>query len=507
MIINQKWTSWYIDKNIINTKGRDYILKQIGIACTNIFHYIHLKRIAIELRKNEMEVMFIIYTPRHVNGRFEKLEEYFQNNDINYCSFEEVFGNQISFDMIIAPYFLPGFQLLDNKIIKVRCLYGYAKDRWNYAEWNKGFDLILSYGPYAEKRLSKFSKVINIGHPRNRVNYKQEILDIQGKLFSRKLVKKPVVVYCPTWADLSSLNLFSTSLEKLKENYTVLIKLHHGNVLSDNKIKMDEFLKSEDVFIFDEQYDLFDLLSQCDAVISDHSGAIFDAMLFKKPIVLLDPYQNKVNTGFTNLQNMKNIAVYTKEKEDESNLESLDIKVRNILPHTQDINRLQDLIETSMKNEEVPYSGLLKELYSFNDSKAPKRAVNALKEILASTEIQSKDAKDFHILDDEKIDHFILRNKNDHLTIWGAGEIGQVLYSWITAKGFNISSIYDSDINKHGKLVQNTEVIPPQVKGKILITVASHQKEIISFLENAGLRSGEDFISVFRSVNSNENSQ
>src|SRR5690606_29329907 len=153
----------------------------------------------------------------------------------------------------------------------------------------KGFDLVLTYGDYAAKRLKKYTSVENIGHPRQRQKYKRWIIDLKGQKISKNSFENDkVLLYCPTWADLSSLRLFMANVTKLSKDYKVLVKLHHGQVLSGDSPLWSSLFNIENVYLFDEYTDLFDLLQFADIVLSDYSGAIFDAMLFKVPIVLLD---------------------------------------------------------------------------------------------------------------------------------------------------------------------------------------------------------------------------
>ncbi|MBU8881192.1 CDP-glycerol glycerophosphotransferase family protein [Bacillus sp. FJAT-29790] len=479
-------------------------MKKIGVACTTIFHYVHFKWIAKELSSNGFSVVYIIYTPRHVNERFERLEKFFRDNGIKYCSFEDLFNGKASYDIILAPYFLPGFQLLNPHIKKVRGLYGYAKDRWNYAEWNEGFDLVLSYGRYAEQRLSRYGRVVNIGHPRKRAAYAERLIDIHGKVFEKTNKSKPVLVYCPTWANLSSLNTFAQYIEDFRNKFNIIVKLHHGNVLSDHASTWQSIINTKELFLFDEQTDLFDLLYHADAVLSDHSGAIFDAMLFRKPIILIDIIDENINnTGLANLNNMQNVALYNREKKSFEEL-SLDIAVRQILPHAQKSKDLILLINNTLEAKGIPYEELLSELYSFEDNQAPKRAVQAINELLDLPVDREKKNESYFIIDSNKIIEFIEKNKHEHVSIWGAGEMGQIIYAWLKGQGYSIDRIYDVDNNKHGKVIDEIIIESPKIIGKTIITVASHQQEIINTLKNSGLKEGFDYITVFRSVDRND---
>ncbi|MEB2298498.1 CDP-glycerol glycerophosphotransferase family protein [Lysinibacillus xylanilyticus] len=470
--------------------------KKVGVTCTTVFHYIHFKGIVRELELLGFEVDYLIYTPYHINNRVERLQAVFEENCIKYQGFEELFQGNLNYDLIMAPYYMPGFQLLDKQIKKVRILYGYAKDAWNYAEWNKGFDMVLSYGPYATKRLQKYTKAVEIGHPRFAQQYLKEVIDINNRVITeKKLVDKKVLVYCPTWADLSSLETFIGNVDELTKYYTVIVKLHHGNVLSGQKNTWLSLKTKENLYLFDEYTNLFDLLQFADVVLSDYSGAIFDAMLFRKPIVLLDTIDESIkDTGAINLNRMANISLYNNtEKENES----LDILVRDFLPHIRNVEDLVLAIDKALVSD-IPYLHMLETLYAFQDGEANYRAALAIKDQYEETRIVRDNDSSFHILNEELVYEF-LENNADRLKIWGAGLSGQILVSWLAGKGYKINKLMDADIEKQDKTFLDYTIVNPEVEKGIIITVTGEGlKSITKLCIEKGLVEGKDFISIFK---------
>ncbi|ADU31852.1 CDP-glycerol--poly(glycerophosphate) glycerophosphotransferase [Evansella cellulosilytica] len=465
-------------------------MRKVGFACTTIFHYIHYKHIANELESRGYVVEYIIFTPK-LSDRYNRIFCYFKEHSIKFSDFEDIFLAE-QFDVILAPYYLAGFQLLDKNILKVRLMYGYAKDSWNYAEWNKGFDLVLAYGPYASKKLNQFTEVKNIGHPRFKDKYKENVVDISGKIFTRE-GDKPILLYCPTWSDLSSLEKFMEKKEIFLEDFTLLIKLHHGNSSSD----LFNLSKAQNIYYFNETTDLFDLLYLCDVILSDYSGSIFDAMLLRKPIVLLDSYDKDIkDSGYLNISEMKNVAVYSQSHRDENNT-SLDIKVRGVLPHARKISDVIELIKNYSSGKDLPYEGLVKELYSYQDNNAPIRAANAIDELIENKKNYRKYGDDsFYLLNTIKINCFLNANNDQQIAIWGAGEMGQILYAWLK-KQWKIDCFFDMDVTKQGKKINGISVKKIDLSKKILITVAKYEIEIKDYLIKEGKREGIDFISVF----------
>lgn len=474
--------------------------KRIGITCTTVFHYIHFHRIAEELERRGYEVEYIIYTPYHINNRVMRLIQSFKEYQVPFYGFEELFLNKRKYDVLLAPYYMPGFQLLNKDIKKIRLLYGYAKDRWNYAEWNKGFDLVLSYGDYATQRLSKYTEVVNIGHPRQRDKYKSRVKDIRGQVISKSLFNNDrVLLYCPTWADLSSLQVFMDNVKQLTQEFKVIVKLHHGNILSGNNGIWESLINEGNVYLFDEFTDLFDLLQFADLVLSDYSGAIFDAMLFKIPIVLLDVIDESItDTGVVNLNKMQNISVY--DEETSKNM-SLDIKIRKTMPHIRQMDDLLNVLKNAYEEKKVPYLDLLDELYSYQDNKASERGAEAIINLINTEKNHFDDDDSFHIIDEEKLNKFLKSNANNSVNIWGAGLSGQIILAFLQKKGVTINRIMDIDQAKVGKELFGLTIEEPVLEKNIIITVTGDGlKQIQNQLIDKGLIEGVDYISIFKEM-------
>jgi CDP-glycerol glycerophosphotransferase (TagB/SpsB family) len=165
--------------------------------------------------------------------------------------------------------------------------YGYAKEPHNYGPWRAFADLCLTYGPYASERIDYFSPTASVGNPRYDDWHCDTYHDAAKRKHASKLnPNRKTVLYLPTWGDLSSVDQYLSAIYDLAENFNVLMKLHHNTELLEsartNKLDMGAICH------FGANDDLLELLSISDIVISDYSGAIFDAMYCRKPIALLD---------------------------------------------------------------------------------------------------------------------------------------------------------------------------------------------------------------------------
>lgn len=188
------------------------------------------------------------------------------------------------FDVIVTQGGLP-----KNKRLKTTALvmmqYGYAKEPYNFGAWREKADLILAYGPYAQRKFSDRAPSIAIGNPRWDDWNSPMFRESAGGLKALLNPNKKTVLYAPTWGDLSSLPNWLDTVQGLSDTYNVLIKGHH-NSTRDGQIS--ELVNGNNLHFLPNE-DLFRLMAVTDVMISDLSGAIFDAVLCKLPVVLILP--------------------------------------------------------------------------------------------------------------------------------------------------------------------------------------------------------------------------
>ncbi|WGE90856.1 CDP-glycerol glycerophosphotransferase family protein [Actinobacillus genomosp. 1] len=209
------------------------------------------------------------------------------SNHIAYISSADVHAKiDGNFDVLVAQTAFEQLYLFNyTKIALLQ--YGYAKEPYNYGTWRALADLNLVYGHYAYERISYFSPTEITGCPRYDL-WSQSFFHQKAKEKYRKILdtKKKTILYAPSWGDLSSFTVYIEEIEKLSSHYNVLVKLHHNTILLANKYQDYEKLYPN-LHFFYENEELLSLISIADTVISDFSGAIFDAIFCKKPMILL----------------------------------------------------------------------------------------------------------------------------------------------------------------------------------------------------------------------------
>jgi len=160
---------------------------------------------------------------------------------------------------------------------------------------------------------NKFKLIIS-NSPRNIFMYNNDIKKLnyfktnEEKRISNylKTSKKKILGYFPTWR-FDGMEIFPNKintfeLKKLnnylnKNNLILVIKKHPNSFFEDkhrlyNKNSEKTYKKISKLkgfFLIDYDVDLNAIMHNCDMLISDYSGAIFDFLITKKPIILYAP--------------------------------------------------------------------------------------------------------------------------------------------------------------------------------------------------------------------------
>lgn len=190
------------------------------------------------------------------------------------------------FDILVCQTVFAGIEhIRSSKIAMLQ--YGYAKEAHNYGPWRAFGDLCLTFGPYASRKIGPFCHSVAVGNPRFEdwddpaFHSRAQALHARGLDPDRK-----TVLYAPTWGPLSSYEAFADAVAALTSEFNVILKIHHitqrnGNAAVENIRRRFPRLAGADD-------DIVELLSVADVMISDYSGAIFDAVYCRTPLVLLE---------------------------------------------------------------------------------------------------------------------------------------------------------------------------------------------------------------------------
>jgi len=299
-----------------------------GFICWNPFQVFHMYSICKNIDGG------ILLLLKKKNIEFDRLfsEEFLENLSVPYIiiSRKDIVQLDGNIDALVCPNPFPGIEGIKKTFI-IWMQYSMAKELYQYNDWNYLFDLRLVYGEYTAERVAKYGCVKKVGNPRYD-SWFAKLLDIEKlKKFKENLnPNKKTILYLPTWGEFSSIKVFGRKIAELKNEYNLLLKIHHKsdcnelNIIQGNLEKFgNKFFSGDDI-----QY----LLSSADLVLSDYSGAIFDAIYLNKPVMLLQ----------------KDPSSLVGEKFD---FESIEYAEReNIGPVVTDPNNLKEKVEEYLKD-------------------------------------------------------------------------------------------------------------------------------------------------------------
>lgn len=203
------------------------------------------------------------------------------------------------FGAVITTYYFQEMHQLARYHFKVS--YGIAKILWATAPDNLFFEKTFSFGQYDHERINIFNSDIKVGNIRFD-NWFQNLLPNKEEIKNKFELPydKKVIVYLPTYAELSSIDKWASDLKTLKNDYHIITKVHHGTKYSPDEIDRLNIVKECSDYVLGDEYDTLELLKLADFVLADNSGVIFDSILADKNTILLNNDSNINESMFSN---------------------------------------------------------------------------------------------------------------------------------------------------------------------------------------------------------------
>ncbi|MCY9703053.1 glycosyltransferase [Paenibacillus alvei] len=212
---------------------------------------------------------------------------------------------QKNYTIAFYPY-LPYYIEVDS-VYTIRYQYGMAKPNWNFGAWSLRFDYILCNSTYDYSVLRTYAACEITGL--------LKFANFQ-KIKSGRDNDRPNLLYLPTYGVESSIEQVISELEQLRNEFNITIKLHHGTTyLEQARVELIKGIFPE---VLDHRDSLVDLIARTDVILSDGSGAIFDALYTDTPIVIFPQMESNSFEGLLSLEGEMvrgNIVPVVKEKE------------------------------------------------------------------------------------------------------------------------------------------------------------------------------------------------
>lgn len=256
-----------------------------GFVVRNKFQIRHFEALSSSYPGAE----FLLIHRKTLAKEFSRQQLTSQSIPVRLMKPSEVRAHAEGFDVLFFQTVFPGIETIDRTPL-VSVQYGLAKERHNYGEWRALADMNLMFGPYSANAVSHFSPSVAVG------NLKfagwRYVLDATEKAAAKARLglsaNKPVILYMPTYGELGSFDELVGPLSQLLDAFDIVIKGHHNDEMTG--LGWMKKAKSTGIHhLFNGGADPRPLLEAADLVLSDFSGAIFDAVYAKVPVVLFQP--------------------------------------------------------------------------------------------------------------------------------------------------------------------------------------------------------------------------
>lgn len=254
-----------------------------------LFHipevYYHYRPVLQELAPDSFEIILPDDPPPH-------LLEIVAAHEYRYHYISDLLAARTMFKYLVTDHlFLNDYKLLQelgSRQIRFFSELGY--DRLQLGNSNRLYDLILCFGRYQEQRLNFCSRTRfeQIGWPRFDPWYQEPEVDREGLLDQLNCDRyRPVLVWLPTFGELSSIDAYAETIGKLADRYNIVVKPHDYTLLEEpERLSLLKRLKIQSLIL--EPFDEMLLYFVADAVLADYGGTPFGALYCDQHLILLD---------------------------------------------------------------------------------------------------------------------------------------------------------------------------------------------------------------------------
>lgn len=243
----------------------------VAFVVTTAYQLYHYKRIAPRLS----DVTAVLEVRKQdFNLSEDEVAAHLPGVPIETVSKERLKDLDGKFGVIVCQTPILPLEFFDSSYV-VAQQYSLAKENYQYGIWRAQADLNLMYGDHSVGKVEGFSRAIAVGNP---------LLD---PFFDRPAAPqrrswatgdRKRLLYMPTYGSLSSLSSVMPVLAAFDGDVTV--KLHHAET-SDVVDSLPSHIR-----LVGAEADPNELLAEHDGVISDFSGAAFDALYTGMPTVI-----------------------------------------------------------------------------------------------------------------------------------------------------------------------------------------------------------------------------
>jgi hypothetical protein len=221
------------------------------------------------------------------------LLELMEARQYRYSFISDLLAAKTMYKYLVSDHlFLHDYKLLQEiGTRQIRFFSELGYDRLQLGNYNRLYDMVLCFGRYQELKLafcSKGTKFFQVGWPRYDAWFQELTLDREALLDDLNCDRyRPVLVWLPTFGDLSSIDYYAETIGQLADRYNIIIKPHDYTLLEEfDRLEVMKRLKIQSLIStpFDEML----LYFIADCVLADYGSTPFGSLYCDKRMVLLD---------------------------------------------------------------------------------------------------------------------------------------------------------------------------------------------------------------------------
>lgn len=245
-------------------------MKRVGFLVTSPYQVHHYKHIA---RFIDDVVVLIEVRDRDFGVREEFVRSEMPDRRIEWVPQDQLEALDGRFDAIICQTPILPLRFLERTTV-IAQQYSLAKERYQYGLWRAQADTNLMYGPYSVERVSSFAHASAVGNPLLDPLFDQAHPGPSSETSSDGLR----ILYAPTYGDLASTPPILPRLGAVDGE--MLVKGHQADARDFDDLPSNCRLVPSEV-------DPAEVLTTVDAMVTDFSGAAFDALAARVPVLLV----------------------------------------------------------------------------------------------------------------------------------------------------------------------------------------------------------------------------
>jgi len=315
----------------------------VAIVFDDVTEFYVMRPAIDDMKKNKIQVDIIVPFDSGYHG----LAEHTLNKiiELGYKPMNDAPKNK-TYKVLLTPY--PNLSIVNRikYIYHLRYPYGAISAKPNpvfLPEWKIEYNGIFSFNSYEPSFLDAYGTKYHIVPYWRYQNFKKD----------NTKKTKPNLLILPTFGtDTSCIKFFTkSSIQAIKSHYNVISKAHHATHFNSDEDDSFSILQELSDEFFDSDTQLDSLLKKADIVLSDNSGAIFEAIYAGIPVALF----------------CKNL---NQRKLDHINTLQYDLAQKQIIPYTDQPNQILPMLQ-NIKPFIPKQSAIRKQLFPpFKDNSA-----------------------------------------------------------------------------------------------------------------------------------------